>query len=98
MRFIELAAIGMCSVMASGCNTLRIDVSDAPVGTVVEERHDYWVWGGFPSDVRVDLHEACPNGTAAIEESIRVRDALATLFTLTVWSPRTATYHCREEV
>lgn len=97
MRFLVFAALGACSIAVLGCNTLRIEVSDAPVGTVVEDRHDYWVWGGFPTDVRVDLHEACPQGTVAIEESIRVRDAAATLLTLTIWSPRTATYHCRRE-
>ena len=97
MKFVGIALLGVCSVLASGCNTLRIEVADAPVGAVVEDRHDYWVWGGLPADVQVDLHEACPEGTVAIEESIRARDAAFTLLTLTIWSPRTATYYCREE-
>ena len=97
MRILKIIVLGACALATWGCNTLRIDVAEAPIGAVVEERHDYWVWGGFPSDVRVDLHKACPQGTVAIEESIRPRDAAITLFTLTLWSPRTATYHCREE-
>lgn len=97
MRPVKIALLAALIAAAAGCNTLRIEVSDAPVGPVVRERHDYWVWGGFPSDVRVDLHDACPTGTVAIEESIRPSDAAITLFTLTLWSPRTATYHCRAE-
>lgn len=87
----------LAALASTGCNTLRIEVADAPTGPVVEDRHDYWLWGGFPSDVRVDLHDVCPAGTVAIEESVRPRDAAFTLLTLTIWSPRTATYHCRAE-
>ena len=97
MRFLTIALLAILMAALVGCNTLRIQVDDAPIGAVVDERHDYWVWGGFPSDVRVDLHQACPAGTVAIEESIRPSDAAYTLLTLTIWSPRTATYHCRAE-
>ena len=99
MRRWNAVLVAMATLIATtGCNTLRIDVTDASVGRVVEERHDYWIWGAFPSDVRVDLHEACPAGTVAITESIRPADALLTLLTLTIWSPRTARYFCRSEV
>ena len=97
MRLYKVAMLALAGTAFFGCNTLRLEVADAPVDRVVEDRHDYWIWGGFPSDVRIDLHEACPNGTVAIEESIRPRDAAVTLLTLTVWSPRTATYSCRAE-
>ena len=96
MQFRRFATLAAVMVLAAGCNTLHIEIADAPVGAIVEDRHDYWIWGGFPSDVRVDLHEACPDGTVAIEESIRPLDAAYTLLTLTVWSPRTATYYCRQ--
>ena len=97
MRVLATALLALSLATLVGCNTLRIQVDDALIGAVVEERHDYWVWGGFPSDLRVDLHAVCPAGTVAIEESIRPSDAAYTLLTLTIWSPRTATYSCRAE-
>ena len=97
MRRITFLVLSLVSLMLTGCNTLRIELADADFGSAnrVEDRHDYWLWGGFPSDVRVDLHEYCPDGTAVIEESIRPQDAAMTLLTLTIWSPRTAVYTCR---
>ena len=97
MKPLKVALLAAMIVLTAGCNTLRIEIADEPIGRSEEDRHDYFLWGGFPSDVQIDLHEACPMGTAAIEESIRPRDAFVTLMTLTLWSPRTATYYCRSE-
>ncbi len=79
------------------CNSMIFELED-PTGRVqeVQERKDYFFWGLTPTRT-VDVREHCPDGVASIEEATLAEDALLSLVTLGIYSPRSSTYYCREK-
>jgi Bor protein len=79
-----------------GCHTMRFDVSDGSVGSVVQERKSFFVDGLFPTRT-VDVASHCPAGVVAIKEETRFLDGFFSLVTLSIYTPRTSWYYCAAE-
>ncbi len=77
----------------SACHSMRFEVTeDMPTDTVTERKNFFLV--GLAPTVEVDVSTKCPNGVVAIEEETTFVDGLFNLLTLSIWTPRTTTYHC----
>lgn len=66
-----------------------------PAGTTVVQRPwvNMFLWGLVAAQP-IDVSTQCPGGLAKVETQLSVPNALATIVTLGIYSPRTATITC----
>ena len=78
-----------------GCHTMRFEVADAEVGRVVHDRKAFFLGGLVPTR-HVSVIEHCPAGAVAVSEETTFVDGLFSFLTLSIYTPRSSTYHCAE--
>jgi hypothetical protein len=93
MRSIALL---LSLIAASGCHTMRFEVSGEPHARVVYDRKSFFLWGLTPTQ-EVDVSSYCPTGVAAIREETRFSDGFFAAITLGIWEPRSSWYYCLGE-
>jgi len=91
---LRSAAAGLLFVVcATGCHTMRFNVSEAAHEKVVEERKSFFLWGLVPTR-KIDVSKRCPAGVSAVREETTFTDGVLGLVTLGVWQPRSSWYFC----
>jgi Bor protein len=80
-------------LLLSACHSMRFEVGEGPVGKVVHDRKSFFI-AGLVTTQHVDVAQFCPNGAVAISEETTFVDGLFSFFTLSIYTPRSSTYHC----
>lgn len=92
----RLATALVAVLLSSACHTMRFEVADGPIGEVVHDRKAFFL-GGLAPTRNVDVSEFCPAGAVAVSEETTFLDGLLSVLTLSIYSPRSSTYHCAAE-
>jgi len=94
-RATRIVAIAVLATVAfSGCHTLRFEIVDAPHTKVVHHRKSFYVAGLFPRQSQVDVSRHCPHGVSRVREQTTSDDAIVSVATLGIWTPRSSWYYC----
>lgn len=75
---------------------MRFQVGEGPVGREVHDRKSFFLGGLVPTR-SIDVSEHCPEGAVAVSEETTFVDGLLGFFTLSIYTPRSSTYHCAAE-
>lgn len=90
----------MLAVALSGCASVTISPPEEPKLTSAadfEESQDFFFWGLTPEKAEVDAVSVCDgNDIAQMQAQTTVPNALLTIITLGIYSPRTAKVWCEE--
>lgn len=80
------------TAFSSGCHTVRVE---RPVTALdaVEERQPFFLLG-LVGENEIDLARQCPRGIASIEEKFTFLDAVFSLASVGIYTPRTVAVRC----
>lgn len=95
-RLVSRAASVVLAFAVIGCHSMHFEVGEGPVGRKVHDRKSFFLGGLVPTR-EVDVSEHCPNGAVAVSEETTFVDGLLNVLTLSIYSPRSSTYHCAVE-
>ena len=96
-RCATMASVVATLSVATGCHTMKFNVSDEARSThPVHHKKFFYLWGLAPTH-RVDVAERCPYGTRSVKEETTFIDGVIGLVTLGLVDPRSSTYLCYDE-
>ena len=93
-RKTALAAAAAAMLTSTACYRAVVETG-RPAGTTVVQKPwvNTFIWGLVAAQP-IDVSAQCPGGLARVETQMSVPNALATIVTLGLYTPRTATITC----
>lgn len=94
MRLLTLSALALAALGSTACYHATVETG-RPAGTTVVSRPwtNTFIFGLVEAQP-IDVRAQCPRGVARVETQMSVVNALATIVTFGLYTPRTVTVTC----
>mgnify|MGYP002778166612 CR=1 FL=1 len=94
MRLLKYSALALAALGSSACYHATIETGRAAGTTVVSRPWTNTFIFGLVEAQPIDVRAQCPRGIARVETQLSVVNALASIVTLGLYTPRTVTVTC----
>lgn len=94
MRLLRITSLALAALASSGCYHAVVETGRPAGGTIVSRPWTPTFLWGLVAAPEINVASQCPRGIAKVETQLSFVNALATIVTLGIYTPRTVTVTC----